>query len=104
MPTFYPASTFPFAIQVLSLFSSLFFTIFRDRWIQIDVQIIANFSIQAVLLTIMPILANIGGPTGYWTMFLDLVVFGWFTGMLQGAVCSENAKLPGNYIAIFLLA
>ena len=50
----------------------------------------------------MPVLANIGGSTGYWTMFFDLVVFGWFTGILQGALYFENAKLPGNYIAIFL--
>ena len=102
MPTYYPASTYPFAIQVLSLFSALFFTVFKDRFIHIDIQIIANFGIQAVLLTIMPILANIGGSTGYWLMFIDLVVFGWFTGILAGAVYYENAKLPGKYIAIFM--
>ena len=81
MPNYYPASTFPFAIQVLSMVSSIFFTVFGDRWIPIDVQIITNFGVQAVLMTVMPILANIGGTTGYWTMFFDLVVLGWFTGM-----------------------
>ena len=102
MPTFYPASTFPFALQVLLFFGSLFFTVFKDRWIRTDIQFFMSFGIQAVLLTMMPILANIGGPTGYWTMFFALVVDGWFAGISQGVVYFENAKLPGKYIAIFL--
>jgi len=43
-----------------------------------------------------------GGSAGYWTVFLTLIIDGWFAGVVQGCTYKENAKLPGNYIGIFL--
>jgi len=68
----------------------------------VDKQIMIFSSIQAVLLALVPILANIGGEVGFWSVFMTLVVLGWFCGVVQGCVYRENAKLPGPYIGIFL--
>ena len=58
--------------------------------------------IQAVLLTLVPIFANIGGSQGYWYVFFILIVDGWFLGILQSCLYTENSKLPSRYIGIFL--
>ena len=50
----------------------------------------------------MPIFANVGGSTGYWLVFMTLIVLGWFSGIVQSCLYQENAKLPGRYIGIFL--
>ena len=102
MPGLYPQQTYPFALQFLSFFGSLFFTIYEDRWMRVETQIICFFAIQAVGLSIIPFLANIGDDLGYWSVFITLVITGWFGGIAQGAVYRENAKLPGDYIGIFL--
>ena len=45
---------------------------------RVDRQIMIFNGIQALLLALIPVLANIGGDTGYWFTFLALVVLGWF--------------------------
>ena len=86
MPNYYPASTYPFALQFLLFFGSLFYTVFRDRWVSSEYQIIACFVIQAILLTLVPIFANIGGSLGYWAVFFTLMVDGWFAGIVQSCL------------------
>ena len=83
MPGHYPASTYPFALQFLVFFGSIFGTIFQDRWMSISMQIIVFFGIQAFLLTLMPIFAHIGGTEGYWLVFITLLLDGWFSGVVQ---------------------
>lgn len=102
MPGLYPAQTFPFALQILLFFGSLFFTVFEDRWMRVDSMIMIFSGVQACLLAFVPVLANIGGEAGFWSVFLTLFILGWFCGIIQGCVYTENAKLPGNYIGIFL--
>ena len=102
MPGLYPASTYPFALQFLLFFGSLFFTVFKDRWMRVERQIVLCAAISAALFALIPFLANIGGVAGYWLVFCDLVVLGWFLGLFQGLLYSENTKLPGAYIGIFL--
>ena len=102
MPGYYPASTYPFALQFLLFFGSMYFTIFGDRYISNDRTVIYGFAIQAILLALIPIFANIGGSEGYWICFIILILDGWFAGVVQGVTYYENAKLPGNYIGIFL--
>ena len=53
-------------------------------------------------MIIVPVLANIGGVAGFWSTFLALVILGWFSGLFQCMIYMENAKLPSNYIGIFL--
>ena len=65
-------------------------------------QITIFFGIQAVLLTLVPLFAKMGGTSGYWLVFLTLLVDGWFSGVVQTCCYRENAKLPGSYIGIFL--
>ena len=65
--------------------------------------IIVTFAgLQALLLATIPILAHLGGDVGYWCVFLNLIVLGWFCGVLQGCLFKQNAKLPCEYIGIFL--
>ena len=45
MPEYYPASTYPFALQFLLFLGSLFYTVFKDRWMASEVQIIGCFAI-----------------------------------------------------------
>lgn len=102
MPEYYPASMYPFALQFLLFFGSLFYTVFKDRWISTEKQIIGSFAIQAALLSLVPFLANLGGCQGFWAVFCTLVVTGWFAGISQSCLYAENAKLPSRYIGIFL--
>ena len=68
----------------------------------VDTQIIGGFSIQAIGMTLIPVLANIGNDAGYWSVFGTMFIQGWFSGVVQGCAYRENAKLPGEYIGIFL--
>ena len=80
----------------------MFFTIFEDRWMRVETQIVLFFAIQALGLSFIPFLANIGDDVGFWSCFVTLLITGWFAGLVQGCVYRENAKLPGDYIGIFL--
>lgn len=102
MPGHYPASTYPFALQCFVFFGAVFSTIFKDRWMSLDKQMTIFFGIQALLLALVPVFALIGGTKGYWLVFLTLMIDGWFSGLCQTFCYEENAKLPGNYIGIFL--
>ena len=102
MPGMLPAQTYPFALQFLNFFGSLFYTIFEDRWMLTENIIVSFAGIQAALLVTIPLLAHQGDEIGYWCVFLNLIVLGWFCGVLQGCLFKQNAKLPGAYIGIFL--
>lgn len=102
MPEYYPASTYPFALQFLLFLGSLFYTVFKDRWMASEVQIIGCFAIQALLLSLIPIFANLGGEFGYWSVFFTLIITGWFAGVVQSCLFAENTKFPSKYIGIFL--
>ena len=82
MPGHYPANTYPFALNFLLFAGSVFFTVFKDRWIRTDRQIMIGFALQAILLTLVPIFANIGGTAGYWLVFITLVLDGGFSGIV----------------------
>jgi len=53
---------------------------------RVDRQIMIFSAIQALLLVATPVLANIGGAVGYWSVFMTLIIGGWFCGIIQGCV------------------
>ena len=64
--------------------------------------IVTTFTMQAVILLLIPFVANIGGASAYWYCFFILFIYGLFQGMCQTCIGCFNAKLPSRYVAIFL--
>ena len=55
------------------------------------------------MLTV-PFLVNIGGAIAFWSTFWTLFVFGFFSGIFQGAVFYDTVKFPQKYFVIFMTA
>ena len=100
MPDYQPMSTYPFAMNCSLLAGSLLYTFYGSK-VSLSTLIVLTFSLQAVILLLLPISANIGGTVAYWLCFGLLFLFGLVSGLCQAACYSYNAMLPHNYIGIF---
>ena len=52
----------------------------RER-LDVSKVLIVCFVFEAIALSLIPFLANIGGTKGYWLTFAILLVFGFFNGI-----------------------
>ena len=101
MPDHQPFSTFTFAITCPLFLGSLLYTFYGSK-VSFTTTIVTTFAIQALILILIPFLANIGGAAAYWYCFSILSVYGLFFGIGQTCISCYNSKLPSSYIAIFL--
>lgn len=96
-------STYPFACNSCLLLGTMVY-IFYEKTVSFSTTVISTFILQALVMLLIPFAARVGGTTAYWSCFALLFIFGLFSGICQTALYSYNAKLPGNYIAVFLTA
>ena len=52
----------------------------------------------AIILAFIPFLAYLKDPINYWVIFVVLIPFGGFCGVLQGTVFTMAANLPFEYM------
>lgn len=67
------------------------------------VRVASTFMLQGVCVVLIPVLAHLGGATGFWSVFALLLVFGVIMGLNAGSVYSMAGGLPPKFMgAIFL--
>jgi phosphatidylglycerophosphate synthase len=59
--------------------------------------------IQAIVMVLIPIIANIGGKIGYWSWFAILMIFGLISGIGIASVFSLAGGLPPKYMGAVVL-
>jgi hypothetical protein len=59
--------------------------------------------IQALVLVLIPVLANIGGAVGYWSVFGILFFFGLINGICVASSFSMAGGLPFKYMGAMML-
>lgn len=101
MPEYQPMSTFTFAMNGTLFAGALIYT-FHSSKVASSSWICGTFIAQAVIMLFIPVAANFEGATAYWSCFVLFAFYGLISGINQTALSDANAKLPTNYIAIFL--
>lgn len=59
--------------------------------------------IQALLLVLIPLLANVGGAVGYWSVFAIFFLFGLINGVCVSSLFSMAGGLPFKYMGAMML-
>ena len=101
MPDYQPMSTYPFAMTSSLFIGSLWYTFYGSQY-AFSKLIVTTFLTQALIMFLLPFIANIGGSTAYYSCGFLLFILGLFLGVCETACFAYNAKLPSSYIAIFL--
>jgi len=102
MPGYNPATVYPFAVNGLSLAAQIWVIIVGQKY-SFTLRIVSTFMISALVLVLIPVLANIGGGIGFWSVFTILFFFGIFTGVCQASVFSMAGGLPFKYMGAVML-
>lgn len=67
--------------------------------ISIAKKLIPSFAALALSMVIIPLVANIGGATGFYTCDVLLLLFGLASGVAQGTTFVAAAAFPPEYMA-----
>jgi hypothetical protein len=102
MPGYSPATVFPFALTGLGLAANIWVIIVGQKY-SFTLRIVSAFLIQALLLVIIPFLANIGGTVGYWSVFAILFLLGLIGGIGGSSMFSMAGGLPPKYMGVMFL-
>ena len=94
-------STYPFAMNSALFIGGLYFT-FNGQNLAFSTTILITNAFIALTMLALPLAASLGDTLAYWLCFTLLFIYGLFSGILQAACYSYNAKLPQEYIAVFL--
>ena len=85
MTGYQPASTYPFAVNIL-LFMMQIVTVIWGSKISFSSRLIVSFTGMGVYLIAVPFFANVGGSFAYYSVFALCLVYGFFSGVNQVSV------------------
>ena len=103
MDGFYPASTYPFACNGLLGITQVILVIYGKK-ISDTTRLVPGFLITAIIMILLPILANQGGAFGYWSCFWVLLLFfGVFFGACRLTVFQMAAAFPFKYMGAVMV-
>ena len=102
MPGYFPASTYPFAINSCLGVMQIILVIYGQN-LSNTTKLVPSFILTGVIMLILPYLANIGGSTAYWSCFFALIVLGAFQGATQGTVFTMAAEFPFKYMGAVMV-
>ena len=102
MPGYNPATVYPFAVNGLQLAAQIWVIIVGQKY-SFTLRIVSTFMIQALVLILIPLLANIGGAVGYWSVFGILFFFGLINGICVASSFSMAGGLPFKYMGAMML-
>jgi len=98
MPEKYaPASTYPFAVNVLLVASQVVIITTGDKYTYTK-RILFSLTFLAIIIAVIPYLATLPEGYNYWVVFAVLVPFGALSGVLQGTIYTMAANLPFEYM------
>ena len=103
MDGFYPASTYPFACYGGIGITQVILVIYRKK-ISDTTRLVSSFLVTAIIMILLPILANQGGAFGYWSCFWVLLLFfGVSGGAIRITVFQMAAAFPFKYIGVVMV-
>ena len=103
MPTHKPITIYPFAVHFLIVFGMMYVVIRGPKSGSYNFRITLSYVVSAIILLMIPFLAEVGDTAGFWLVLTALVIFGWFAGLGQGAVYALAGGMPFKYIAAIML-
>ena len=74
-----------------------------NKDISITCLLLVSFLAQAIILTAIPFLANIGGEVAYWSVFALVFAFGIFNGTCLAKLYYIAAMFPPKYISSLVI-
>lgn len=80
MPGYNTTTVYPFAVNALSLVAQIWVIIVGQKY-SFTLRIVSTFMLSAIILILIPLLANFGGALGFWSVFAVLFFFGLITGI-----------------------
>ena len=80
MPGYQPLSTYPFAMNSALFIGGLFYTFYGTKTDYASILVI-TFTMQAVIMLLLPFSADLGGTLAYWLCFALLFSYGLFSGV-----------------------
>ena len=83
MPDYAPASDYPFAVNALVAVAMVYLIINGWKY-TFTTRMVIGYSMCGVCMIILPFLAKLGDSAGFWSCFAVLIIFGFFSGMIQG--------------------
>lgn len=102
MPDNKPMQTYGFANNAFVTVAQVFCTIMGPR-ISFNTKLYVGFLGSAVCLIAIPFISKISTPTNYFGVFGVLLVFGWFSGMVQGTTYTMAAGCGFKYMGQLFL-
>ena len=102
MPGYSPATVVVFAVSLLNVSVQIWVIIIGQKY-SFNLRIVLSFMIQAIVMVLIPIIANIGGKIGYWSWFAILMIFGLISGIGIASVFSLAGGLPPKYMGAVVL-
>jgi equilibrative nucleoside transporter 1/2/3 len=102
MPGYSPATVVVFAVSLLNVSVQIWVIIIGQKY-SFNLRIVLSFMIQAIVMVLIPSIANIGGKIGYWSWFAILMIFGLISGIGIASVFSLAGGLPPKYMGAVVL-
>jgi len=102
MPDYQIANIWPFIINLPLWISQVYMVVYGTH-ISIYTRLMPSFAILAASMVIIPLVANIGGATGFYICDVLLLFFGLASGVAQGTTFMAAAAFPFEYMAIVML-
>ena len=85
MPDNQPASTYPFAANIL-LFTMQIITVIWGFKMSFSVRLVFSFVGLTAFMIAVPFFANAGGKFAYYSVFVLCLIYGFFAGINQCSV------------------
>ena len=85
MPDYQPASTYPFAANILLCFMQVMTVIYGFK-ISFSVRLVTTYLGLAAFLVAVPFFADVGGKFAFTSVFILCLIYGFFCGICQCTV------------------
>lgn len=98
MPNHEPASSYPFAVNFLCLIAQIFNAVYGHKFTYTK-RLVPCFIVCMLTMVSLPYLGSFSNEaSAYWSCFWALFIFGWFSGVAQGAIFGMAAAFPFKYM------
>lgn len=102
MPEYECANIFPFIINGPLWLSQVLLVVYGAH-ISNSTRMIPGFTTSALAMLLIPLIANIGDATGFYSTIVILLIFGFASGAAQGTTFQMAAAFPPNYMGAVML-
>lgn len=102
MPDNNPLQTFGFANNFFVTIAQIWCTIMGPKF-SYTCKLVTGFLVCGVCMCIIPFTARMPENENYFITFSVLLVFGWFSGMVQGTAYTMAAAMGFKYLGMLFL-